>query len=52
MFEKGQWFMFNFKKYYLKKFNKIKRIKLIKKQEKLNASVRDVVFSCGVRLTL
>lgn len=47
MFEKGQWFMFNLKNYYLKKLGEVKERKIIKEQEKLNASVSNVVQSCG-----
>lgn len=39
--------MFNLKKYYLKKSGKAKERKEIKEQEKLNASVRNIVKSCG-----
>ena len=39
--------MFNLKKFYLKKLGKAKERKEIKEQEKLNASVRNIVKSCG-----
>ena len=42
--------MLNLKKYYLKKLGKVKERRQIKKQEKLNAIVRNVVRSCGDNL--